>query len=156
MFVLGDGCVVTAQPVLPGKTGMLNFVADANGVRAYIHPDAQEQQRKMFDDLRKRGEQVVAELIATAPRQFGNALRRGNNLSLADVFRKLNANGDDVLTLQEIESFEVLDTGKSLGSLLNLREIMGFGAGGESFLNLSMGLLDISPCDKEREKEHHD
>ena len=156
----GD-CVVTAEPVLPGKTGMLNLVADASGrVRAYVHPLAVEEQRKMFQELRSRGERVVADLVAKAPVRLRSAFRHHRDPNLRKAFRALNVNGDDLLTLNEIQAYPVLDLGQSLGALLNLREIMGLGAGGESYLNLSVSLLDINPCDRERgrdnDREHQD
>ena len=154
-------CVVTAEPVLPGKTGMLNLVADGGGhVRAYVHPLAVEEQRKMYEELRRRGERVVADLVAKAPVRLRAALRHHRDPSLGKAFRALNVNGDDLLTLNEIQAYPVLDLGQSLGDLLNLREIMGLGAGGESYLNLSVSLFDINPCDRGRgrddDREHQD
>jgi prepilin-type N-terminal cleavage/methylation domain-containing protein len=147
-------CVVTAEPVLPGKTGMLTLVADGSGnTRSSLHPSAVEEQRKMFEDLRRRGEQAVAELVAKAPGRLKSAWRQPKNRKVGEVFHELNVNGDDVLTLTEIQSYPVLDLGQSLGDLLNLKEIMGLGAGGESFLNLSVGLFDLSRCDREQGRD---
>lgn len=143
-------CVVTAEPVLPGKTGMLNLIADGRGgFRAYQHPSAAEEQRKMFVELRTRGERVISNLIATAPFRLQSALRRPRNLNASEAFQRLNANGDDLLTLDEIQSYPVLDLGQ-LGDLLNLREIMGLGEGGESLSSLSVGLFDLTPGDRGR------
>jgi hypothetical protein len=105
------------------------------------------------EDLRRRGEQAVAELVAKAPGRLRSALRQPKNRKVGEVFRELNVNGDDVLTLTEIQSYPVLDLGQSLGDLLNLKEIMGLGAGGESFLNLSVGLFDLSRCDREQGRD---
>jgi hypothetical protein len=142
------GFLVTAQPVLPGKTGLLNLIADGSGgFRAVLHPAAMETQRKMFEELRRRGERVISNLVANIAPRLRSALGRPKNLSTAEAFQRLNTNGDDVLALDEIQAYPVLDLGQSLGDLLNLREIMGLGAGGESLLGLSVGLFDLTLCD---------
>ncbi len=146
----GD-CIVTAEPVLPGKTGMLTFTADANGgITAHVHPSAVEAQRRMFVELRQQGEQVVLDLVAKGPGRFRSAIRRFSDPDLPEVFQFLNADGDDLLTLKEIQNHLVLDLGQSLGDLLRLDEIMGLGAGGESFLGIGIGLSDVTPCDAGR------
>jgi prepilin-type N-terminal cleavage/methylation domain-containing protein len=157
-FVLGEdpqtkACIGTAEPALPGKTGMMTLAVDGSGdLTAYVHPAAMEGQRKMFAELRRRGDQVVADLIAKAPPRSHSALHRRNNLGVEDAFQDLNTNGDDVLTLQEIQAYPVLDLGQALEDLLNLKEIMGLGAGGESFRNLGVGLFDLTPCERERDR----
>jgi prepilin-type N-terminal cleavage/methylation domain-containing protein len=147
-----NACIGTAEPVLPGKTGMMTLALDGSGdLRAYVHPVAVEEQRKMFAALRRRGDQVVTDLLSKAPRGSSSALHRRNDLGVEDAFEHLNANGDDVLTLQEIQAYPVLDVGQTLGDLLNLKEVMGLGAGGESFRSLSVGLSDLTSCDRKRD-----
>ena len=141
--------IVWAQPVLPGRTGMLNFEAGSDGyVRAFLHPLAEEEQRKMFAELRKRAERVVTELVTRAPASFKAALRRPNPLTTTEALEKLNLDGDDVVTVEEIFAFPVLDQRQSLGEILNLKEIMGFGAGGENFHGLSVALFDLPAVQK--------
>lgn len=144
-------CMVAAEPVLPGRTGMLNLVSDgAGGVRAYLHPDAEKNQREMFQKLRRQAEQELAALIKNGPRRLNSLWHRGREVSVEKAFQLLNTNGDDVLSLDEILSFPVLDLDRSLGDFLNLQEIMGLGAGGESLANLTVGLFDLTPCDRQR------
>lgn len=141
--------VVWARPVLPGRTGMFNHHSDSAGyVTAFLHPAAKEEERKMFAELRRRGEQVVLELVAQAPRNFKSALHRRSGLSTEEAFEKLNLDGDDVVTVEEISAFPVLDQKRSLGELLNLKEIMGFGAGGENFHDLGVALFDLPAVQK--------
>lgn len=136
---------VWAQPVLPGRTGMLNFHTDSSGyVRAYVNPTAEEEQRKMFAEVRKRGETLALELVKKAPVSFRSALRLPSNVTTEEAFAKLNADGDDVVTIQKLYAFPVLDQGKSLGELLNLKDVMGFGAGGENFHDLGVALFDLA------------
>jgi prepilin-type N-terminal cleavage/methylation domain-containing protein len=152
-------CVATAEPVLPGKTGMLNLVSDANGgVRAYLHPAAEAEQQRMFEQLRRQAEQELAALIKQGPRRLNSVWKRGKEISVEKAFQMLNMNRDDVLTLDEILSFPVLDLDRSLGEFLNIQEIMGLGAGGESLRNLSVGLFDLTACEKQRgdDDKHHD
>jgi prepilin-type N-terminal cleavage/methylation domain-containing protein len=140
----GNDFLVWAKPVLPGRTGMLNFLADSDGyIRSFLHPDAEAEQKKMFAAVRERSRNLLSELITQAPRDFQAATRRPNPVTPGQALEKLNADGDDVITVEEIFTFPVLDDRKSLGELLNLKEIMGFGAGGESFLGLSVGFFEL-------------
>jgi prepilin-type N-terminal cleavage/methylation domain-containing protein len=136
--------IVWAQPVLPGRTGMLNFETDSTGyVRAYVNPTAEEEQRKMYAELHRRSEELVTQLVKKAPLSFRLGLRQPYNLTAAQVFHKLNFDGADLLTVAHLYSYPVLEERKSLGDLLNLKEIMGFGAGGESFHHLGVALFDL-------------
>lgn len=58
--------------------------------------------------------------------------------TLADVFTDLNANGDDVLTIEEIRSAELMLGNRRL-SLAELLEPLRLGAGGED-VSLTPGL----------------
>jgi hypothetical protein len=128
---------------------MFNHHSDSAGyVTAFLHPNAQEEQRKMFAELRRRGEQVVMDLVAQAPRNFKSALHRRSPLSTEEAFEKLNVDGDDVVTIEEVYAFPVLDQGRSLGEVLNLKEIMGFGAGGENFHDLGVALFELPAVQK--------
>lgn len=139
--------VVWAQPVLPGRTGMLNFQATSDGyVRSYLHPNAQEEQRKMFDELQKRAETAVTELVRKAPATFRSALGRANQVTTVEAFQKLNLDGDDAVTIQEIYNYKL--DGRSVGDLLNLKEVMGLGAGGERFWGLSASTFELPAVQK--------
>jgi prepilin-type N-terminal cleavage/methylation domain-containing protein len=136
--------LVWAKPVLPGRTGMLNYAADSDGyIRSFLHPDAQAEQARMFAAVRERSRAVLSALITQAPLDFQAATRRPNPVTPSQALEKLNLDGDDVITVEEIFAFPVLDDQKSLGELLNLKEIMGFGAGGENFLGLSVGFFEL-------------
>ena len=141
--------MTTAEPALPGKTGMMNLVAFGDGsVRVLRHPQAAAAQREMFADLRTQGGIVISNLVEGLSARLRSAARRPPSLSTAEVFQRLNANGDDVLTMEEIQSYPVLDLGKSLEDLLGLTKIMGLGAGGESILGLGVAWSDLTPCEK--------
>jgi prepilin-type N-terminal cleavage/methylation domain-containing protein len=142
--------VATAEPALPGKTGMMNLMAFGDGsVRVLTHPLAEAARRQMFADLRDQGGVVISNLVKGLSGRLRSAIHRPLYLSPGEVFRQLNANGDDVLTLDEIQTYPVLDLRTSLGDLLELRKTMGLGAGGESLLGVSLAWSDLTPCDKE-------
>jgi prepilin-type N-terminal cleavage/methylation domain-containing protein len=136
--------IVWAQPVLPGRTGMLNFQTDSTGyVRAFVNPTAQEEQRKMFAELQKRSEELVTQLVKKAPLSFRTSLRQPINLTPAQVFQKLNRDGAEVITVRHLYAYPVLEERKSIADLLNLQQVMGLGAGGESFQHLGVALFDL-------------
>lgn len=140
-----------AEPVLPGKTGLLTLVALGDGsVRSYLQPGALEAQRTMFEELQTHAELAISNLIWSSAPRFRSALRSQPRVGVEDVFGRLNRDGDDVLTLDEIQAYPMLDLDQSLGDFLELDRIMGLGAGGESSQNLGVGLFDLPACDKAR------
>jgi prepilin-type N-terminal cleavage/methylation domain-containing protein len=150
-----DDCIVKAEPVLPGKTGMMNLMVSASSgsFHAVTHPLAVAEREKMFADLSSQRGLVISNLVAGLSGRFRSAVRRPLYLNAGEVFQRLNANGDELLTLEEIETYPLLNQRQSLGDLLKLKEIMGLGAGGESLLGLSVALSDLTPCDKERSRD---
>ena len=137
--------VVFAEPVLPGRTGMLNYAAYQTGnVELFLHPSAQTEQAKMFEALNQRGEEIVTELVASVPKSLASALTGANEITTEEVFATLDANRDGVVTVEEIYAYRVLDQKQSLGELLNVKEIMGFGVGGENINGLGARLLDLA------------
>lgn len=144
-----------AEPVIPGKTGLLGFLADIDGnISSYLHPDALEAQREMFGQLQTHAELAISNLVWNASPRFRSALRSQPRVSVEEVFGQLNRDGDDVLTLDEIQSYPVLDLHQGLGEFLDLGKIMGLGAGGESLHSLAVGLFDIPACDRLRFDGH--
>jgi competence protein ComGC len=140
----GSDFLIWSRAVLPGRTGMLNYEASSNGkIQAFVHPSSVEEQRKMFAELRARGERAVRELVMKATSGLRGPIRVPSPVSSAQAFAKLNADGDDLLTVEEIVGYPVLDQGQTLGEILNLKEIMGFGAGGEDFLGLGVATFEL-------------
>ncbi len=143
-------CVVMAEPVLPGKTGLMNLTLDPDGnIHESIHPNALEEQRKMFEALQKKGGDVIDALLAKSPAPW---LRYKNTrlLTPARVFHRLDADGNNLVTVEEIESFLPANDIPPLGELLDVRGIMGLGVGGESFLDLGVGLRGLLGTDRGR------
>jgi prepilin-type N-terminal cleavage/methylation domain-containing protein len=135
--------VVRAEPVLPGRTGMMNLVISNLTFYATLHPAALAGQEEMFRELRLSSQLAISNLVASASPWIRSTLLQPVRLSPAEGFERLNANGDGLLTLDEIQSYPVLDRRQSLGSLLNLQDIMGLGAGWESWGYLGVALLDL-------------
>jgi prepilin-type N-terminal cleavage/methylation domain-containing protein len=142
--------LVRAEPVLPGRTGMMNLMISNLTFYAELNPSAIAGRESMFRELRQSGQLTISNLVASAVPRMRSALRAPRMMSPAEAFERLNANGDDLLTLEEIQAYPVLDRRQSLGSLLNLRDIMGLGAGGESLGNLGVAVLDLDPREWER------
>jgi prepilin-type N-terminal cleavage/methylation domain-containing protein len=63
----GEATGIFADPVCPGRTGMLRFVASRDGVvqSATLHPEAEEGHQQMWREVQQAGEELVAELAAT-------------------------------------------------------------------------------------------
>jgi prepilin-type N-terminal cleavage/methylation domain-containing protein len=141
---------IVGVPVLPGRTGDRQLVADAFGriLHQFEHPDAAEQRQFMFEEIERRGKDWILSLV---PRGGGQSL--GNRLgaalksrNLEDAFAELNANGDDVLTLDEIQS-TVLSLDHHRLSLSELLAPLQLGAGGEDLsLIPGISLKDVEPC----------
>jgi hypothetical protein len=138
------GVNIVASPVLPGRTGLYVLESDLQGnTRAFLHPDALEAQRQMFEQLRANAGAFIASFgrpdLSSA---FFGLLHGANQLpAVQKNFDKLNSNGDDLLTLREILSYQVF--GKSLDDALKITETMGLGAGGEQFADLGIGKEDL-------------
>ncbi|HVR35584.1 MAG TPA: DUF1559 domain-containing protein [Methylomirabilota bacterium] len=62
----GEVIGILADPVCPGRTGMLRFVASRDGelLSATLHPEAEAGHEQMWREVREAGEELVAELAA--------------------------------------------------------------------------------------------
>jgi prepilin-type N-terminal cleavage/methylation domain-containing protein len=142
--------VAVATPVAPGRTGIYGFRlcllpavqsgGDETGtqlpaVQGHLLPDALLQRRAMFAELRRA---ALTQLNA-----FGRGLHLGFDNSPArvqEVFRRLNADGDDQISAAEIMDAQVAFGDGSVrklfgaGGLLpyfDVVDIMQLGAGNE-------------------------
>jgi prepilin-type N-terminal cleavage/methylation domain-containing protein len=145
----GGGILIAAKPVLPGRTGMLNFYSDLEGkCTAVLNPAAQAGQEQMNEQLRQAGEAAAAQLLSQVkPHPRGAINSHAGGTHARDAFAALNANGDDLLTFEEILAWRA-PNGSALGELLNLPEIMGLGVGGENVGKLGIGLFDLPAVQK--------
>jgi prepilin-type N-terminal cleavage/methylation domain-containing protein len=145
----GGGILIAAKPVLPGRTGMLNFYSDLEGkCTAVLNPAAQAGQEQMNEQLRQAGEAAAAQLLSQVkPNPRGAINSHAGGTHARDAFAALNANGDDLLTFEEILAWRA-PNGSALGELLNLPEIMGLGVGGENVGKLGIGLFDLPAVQK--------
>jgi prepilin-type N-terminal cleavage/methylation domain-containing protein len=118
-----DDVPILADPVCPGRTGMLRYggsVLLGDGsvrfIRATLHPDAEAERRRMFEEVRQAGDALIAELVARVGREFRQNASAPNPKLVEEVFHLFNANGDDVVTLDELQSFEfVAEDGTTVG-----------------------------------------
>lgn len=118
---------VVADPVCPGRTGMLryrgNFALADGSVRflhATVHPEAEEGRRMMFEEVKRAGDALIAELVAKVDGRVRLKIPKIDAEQVGEVFGAFNANGDDVVSLDEIQGyqFDVDGTKVGLDSLL--------------------------------------
>ncbi len=139
-----NGVNIVGTPVLPGRTGLYVIASDLQGnIRTFLHPNALDAQRQMFDQLRANAAAFIASFgrpnLSSA---FLGQLHGMNQLpAVQDAFDKVNGNGDDLLTLREILSYQVF--GRSLDDAFKITETMGLGAGGEQFADIGIGKGDL-------------
>lgn len=141
---------IEATPVLPGRTGDRQYVADIDGrIQAqFDHPDACGERRRMFEEIEALGKEWILSLV---PRGGGESL--GNRLGAAlktkrvgEVFASLNTRGDDVLTIEELEAAVLTLDARHL-SIADLLAPMRLGEGGEDVsLIPGISLADVVPC----------
>lgn len=126
---------IFAFPVVPGVTGKLQYWADLDGKVFYaqVHPGAAAGERRMLRQIRQKGllwiKQLKPDRLSSLP---DNAFRRENSKS---VFRRLNLNGDSVLTLAEIHQ-NVLTLDNRQFPLSELLEPMQLEAGNQDIYAL--------------------
>lgn len=143
------GGLIEASPFLVGRTGDRIFQADLKGriLTQFEHPDAAKERQQMFEEVETLGKRWVADLVrgrAGKPDSILNAALRRH--SLEDVFEKLNGNGDDVLTIEEIEG-TVLSLDRHRIPLAELLGPLQLGAGGEDIsLIPGLSLKEVEPC----------
>lgn len=144
---LGGGGQIVASPYLAGRTGDRIFQADLEGdvQSQFEHPDAAAERRRMFAEVGEIGRQWLHGLAGTGAKSQGlieNAVRRHG---LEEVFADLNANGDDVLTIREIQN-TVLTLDEREFPLARLLEPLRLGAGAERFLLIpGVSLEEVVP-----------
>lgn len=122
------GFPVKADPVCPGRTGMLSHGAlfsfgdgSVRSISASIHPEALEGRKQMFAEIERAGDVLIRELAAKVEGLSPNWRSRNkpdkpDAEQVAEVFRLINANGDDVVTLGEIHEFEYeIEPGEKVG-----------------------------------------
>ncbi|HEY5550870.1 MAG TPA: DUF1559 domain-containing protein [Opitutaceae bacterium] len=123
-----DEIPVLADPVCPGRTGMLRYGAQfAMGdgsvkfVRASLHPDAVEGRRMMFEEVKRASDALIIQLGAKVEGLSPGWRSRTkppkpDAEQVAEVFRQFNANGDDVVNLDEIREYRfVAEDGTEVG-----------------------------------------
>lgn len=102
------GFIIEATPCLPGVAGKQVFVAGPDGeVRTVqIHEDAEENERQMFAEVRKNAVQFLRSLERRGVRGLLRSSGAQFRKLAPEVFELVNANGDAVVTLEELRDFE--------------------------------------------------
>jgi prepilin-type N-terminal cleavage/methylation domain-containing protein len=102
---------IRAVPLRPGRTGLLELslalsapaVVGNTAIEAHVVDGALAEQAAMFAELRKASEDMVARLLGRGRPVSPDFIRMASRFGgLGHVFDRMNANGDDVLTLGEM------------------------------------------------------
>jgi prepilin-type N-terminal cleavage/methylation domain-containing protein len=97
-----------AEPAFPGVTGNVSLAVDQTGnLTESPTPGADEAEERMFDNIRAEAADTIAELLnldSSAPSQVRDFVESGN--TVPDAFARLDANGDGLVTVEEILDFD--------------------------------------------------
>jgi prepilin-type N-terminal cleavage/methylation domain-containing protein len=126
------------RPAAPGVTGSADCQIDQlNRLLCAPNPDAEAGRRQMFLNIHTMAGHAIGSLLVQMPSALGRvADDLQNERTAADVFRKLDLNGDGKVTFAEIFSFQGDNTG-TLGDVLPaIQRAMQLGLAGEHFESL--------------------
>jgi Tfp pilus assembly protein PilE len=126
-----------AVPVEPGKTGSVGMRTNADCiVERFSIPNAEPTRQRMFTNIFVKGAEVVTDLLnapdadPSAPSLVREFVRSPE--TVPQVFQTLDANGDEMVTPQEI-----LNSRTGPGGFIGfVEQEMAFGAGNEDVLLL--------------------
>ena len=108
-----------AEPAFPGVTGNVSLAIDQTGsLTESPTPGADEAEERMFDNIRAEAADTVADLLnldSSAASQVRDFVESGN--TVPDAFARLDANGDGLVTFEEILDFD-RDRSSPLGRFL--------------------------------------
>lgn len=106
----GLGFKLEAEPIFPGVTGSKSLVMDQSGnVTSFPTPGADEGRQQMFDRIRDKGAVTISGLLNmnrdTLPlvREYVQS-----SDTPASVFNMIDSNGDGTVSVQEIQSFQIV------------------------------------------------
>ena len=130
----GQSFVARGVPAAPGVTGSEDGSIDQTTYSAVwkLNPRASEGRRQMLAGLNLRVPALISALRAKAPHTSDDIVRglRANNTA-ADAFKRLDANGDGVVTVTEILNFRD-DKTDALNELMPIiKQRMQLGLAGE-------------------------
>jgi prepilin-type N-terminal cleavage/methylation domain-containing protein len=166
--------VAVATPVAAGRTGLYGFrlcllpAVQRDGanagdllpaVQGQLMPGALAERRQMFADLRQAAFAQLDDFQPRLKRGFGDSPKR-----VRDVFRMLNSNGDDQISVAEILSGVVFADGSvrplfGRGGLLtkfNVGEIMRFDTANESLDAIRVSSVFEVFSEVDRSDDDHD
>lgn len=130
----GQTFVVRGIPAAPGVTASEDGSLDqtSNPIVWKLNPQAEEGRRQMLASLNARVPSVISSLRSRNTNSTDELVRGLQTASAArDAFKKLDANGDGVVTVTEIVNFRNDKTGAVTGLLPFIKQQMQFGLAGE-------------------------
>jgi prepilin-type N-terminal cleavage/methylation domain-containing protein len=130
----GQSFVVRGVPAAPGVTASEDCSLDQtnNPIVWKPNPQADEGRRQMLASINARVPSVISALRAKNAKPTEDLVRGLQTATAArDAFRKLDANGDGVVTLTEIVNFKNDKTGALTELLPFIKQRMQLGLAGE-------------------------
>jgi prepilin-type N-terminal cleavage/methylation domain-containing protein len=140
-----DGWHAIAEPAFPGITGGETLFLDVNGnITSEPTPGADEARQKMFDNIRAKGAEAVADLLNQDSSSFSQVRDFvGSPDTLSNTLARIDVNGDgmisftDILAHRQRTTDTVSTTPDQLGSFIDfVSQEMKLGAAGEDINSL--------------------
>ncbi len=124
---------IKADPYSPGRTGMLSYTANLQGLilTQKVHPEAREGRALMFEEAHAVATRWLQRVDPELAPELPTLLRGAEATKPKEVFARLNSNGDDVITLEEILSASLPEAEAVQFDLEEFLAPFSFGSGGE-------------------------
>jgi prepilin-type N-terminal cleavage/methylation domain-containing protein len=130
----GQSFVAVGEPAAPGVTGSIDVKINqtTDAIVSKINKRADEGRRQMFAGLAAQAPALISSLRSKAPHSRGDLVRglQSDN-SASSAFKRLDGNGDGVVTITEILNFQGDRTGALNEFLPQIKQRMQLGLAGE-------------------------
>jgi prepilin-type N-terminal cleavage/methylation domain-containing protein len=135
----GRSFVAVGEPAAPGITGSLDLRLDqtTNAIVSKLNRRAEEGRRQMLAGLNAQTPTLIGSLrskISHTPEDLIRGLRADN--SVADAFKRLDANRDGMVTINEVLAFKNDKTGALNQLMPIIRQRMQLGLAGEDVTSI--------------------
>ena len=130
----GQKFVARGVPAAPGVTGSEDCSIDQTNrpIVCKLNPQADAGRRQMLAGINARVPSIISSLRSKVPHTSENLLRGlQEKNALRDAFKRVDANGDGVVTLEEISNVKGDKTGAMTELLPLIRQRMQLGLAGE-------------------------
>ena len=129
---------ITAIPAAPGLTGSADCQITEDGQpRCAPNPLADAARRQAFSNINAKAAQTIEKLLVQMPSSLSEVLKvLQSNETPRNVFKRLDATGDGMVTYQELLNYQGVGSGELGELLLYIREQLKLGLADEDVNNL--------------------